>query len=273
MGTLRYKVVIVGDGSVGKTTLILRYTEKRFRESYIPTIGVQWVVKQLNYQESTVYLTIWDIAGQDKFKVMRGTFYDGSDAVIIVFDVTNLISFDHVENWLIEVQQFCDNVPFILLGNKIDLVGARRVTQEMIKSLIQRYNLPYFETSAKTGENVNDMFNKVVENIRQYIPSSDEPLLEDIITMENKKVNLLDELEILEKLIRNNEKVYQINRELKNITNELFKQNPYHTVLGEMTQWRLERLLPYRDDAYLALTDKEQFIHKIQIWKKGLISK
>ncbi len=272
MGTLRFKVVVVGDGSVGKTTLILRYTEKRFRESYIPTIGVQWVVKQLEYEGNEVYFTLWDIAGQDKFKTMRANFYDGSDAVIIAFDVTNLVSFDHIENWLMEVRQYCDNVPFVLLGNKIDLVNDRKVTREMVDSLIQRYQLPYFETSAKTGENVIDMFNVVVKKIREFKPISDEIQLEIPAISKGGEVNLPEELEILVGLIKNEEKIHLINKEFKLLTNELFKQNPYHEKLEEMTEWRLERLLTYRDDENLRPEDKEQFLDKIQNWKAALAS-
>ena len=116
----QYKIIVVGNGGVGKTTLIIKYTEKRFRESYIPTIGVQWTVKELEYKGNSVKLVLWDIAGQEQFKTMRQNFYQESDAAIIVFDVTNLISFDRVENWLEEVKQHCGNIPYILLGNKID---------------------------------------------------------------------------------------------------------------------------------------------------------
>ncbi len=266
VGTLRFKVVVVGDGSVGKTTLILRYTEKRFRESYIPTIGVQWVVKQLEYKENMVYFTLWDVAGQDQFKVMRGSFYEGSDAVIIVYDVTNLISFDHIENWLNEVKQFCENVPFVILGNKLDLKNDRKVTHEMIDSLKQRINLPYFETSAKTGENVMDMFNEVVTKILSH----ERPILKTLEIEEKENVNLNDELVILQELAKNGEPIQVINKELKMITNELFKQNPYHEKLEEMTKWRLEKLNRYEQEAQLTVSDKENLIEKIEDWKKSL---
>ncbi|MHA1264221.1 MAG: Rab family GTPase [Candidatus Helarchaeota archaeon] len=163
--TRSYKITVVGNGGVGKTTLIIRYTEKRFRESYIPTIGVQWTVKNLRHKGYDVILTLWDIAGQEEFKKIRSKFYEGSDASIIVFDITDLSSFNQVEMWLKEVRQFCGNIPYILLGNKIDLEEDRKVTKELIQSLIKRHHLPYFETSAKTGENVIDMFNAIIEKL------------------------------------------------------------------------------------------------------------
>ncbi|NVM27648.1 MAG: GTP-binding protein [Candidatus Helarchaeota archaeon] len=271
MPTLHYKVVVVGDGAVGKTTLILRYTEKRFRESYIPTIGVQWVVKTVDLGETNVKLILWDIAGQEKFKVMRSNFYDGADAVIIVFDVTNLISFDHVENWLKEVQKFCGNVPYILLGNKIDLVEERKISPEIAESFTRKYDLPYFETSAKTGKNVIDMFKAVIEKTRQFETADMEMPAEPSEIIEERKISLSDELEILEEMIKNDEKIYMINQEFRTITNEIFKQNPYHEKLEEMAQFRLEKLIPYRDDANLTPSDKEIFIEKIQKWKSVVV--
>ena len=172
--TLRYKVVVIGDGSVGKTTLILKYTEKRFRESYIPTIGVQWTVKNVEYNEYTVSLILWDIAGQDKFKLMRSNFYEGSDAVIIVFDVTNLISFDHVENWLKELKQYCGDIPIAIFGNKIDLVDIDDLTvnkdiinsDDNVEKFKNEHNLiGYFKTSALTGHGVIDAFQKIVREL------------------------------------------------------------------------------------------------------------
>ena len=268
-GGYRFKVVVIGDGSVGKTTLILKYTEKRFRESYIPTIGVQWTVKNVEYKEYNVSLILWDIAGQDKFKLMRSNFYEGSDAVIIVFDVTSLISFDHVENWLNEVRQYCGNVPFILLGNKIDLVEERKVTQEMIKKISERYNFPYFETSAKTGENVIDMFNAVIDKTLQQ--EEGEICVETPAESgEERRINISDELIILEELIKNNEKIKVINDEFKTITNEIFRQNPYHEKLEEMTQYRLETLNLYPDESNFPAFEKDNFLERIEEWKATL---
>jgi small GTP-binding protein len=161
--TYQYKVVVLGDGGVGKTTLILRYTEKRFRENYIPTIGVQWTVKEIDQDENHIKLLLWDLAGQAHFKSVRRSFYEGSNAAIIVFDVTDLESLNHVENWLQELQTNCRGIPCFLLGNKIDLVESRKVTRDMVKG----FKMPYFETSAKTGENVLELFNSVIINLQK----------------------------------------------------------------------------------------------------------
>ncbi len=267
--TLRYKVVVIGDGSVGKTTLILKYTEKRFRESYIPTIGVQWTVKNIEYKEYTVSLILWDIAGQDKFKLMRSNFYEGSDAVIIVFDVTSLISFDHAENWLKEVQQYCENVPYILLGNKIDLVEERTVTQEMIEKVTQKYKFPYFETSAKTGENVIDMFNAVIDKTLQQ-EGGEVSIVTPSEREKESKINIIDEIAILEDMVKNEENIKVVNEEFKTITNEIFRQNPYHEKLEDMTQYRLETLNSYPDESKLPAAEKENFLKKIETWRATL---
>ncbi|MHA1264224.1 MAG: Rab family GTPase [Candidatus Helarchaeota archaeon] len=261
-------MTIVGDGSVGKTTLIIRYTEKRFRESYIPTIGVQWTVKEILYNNDLVHLILWDIAGQSKFKEVRSNFYAGSNAAIIVFDVTNLISFDHVENWFSEVKRFCGNIPYFLLGNKIDLINERKVTTEMIVTITRRLNLPYFETSAKTGENVIDIFNAVIEGIRKsevpYITSIQSKITDETVS----NVNIKEKILILEDFIRKEKFVQEISAEFKSITNEIFRQNPYHEKLEEMTQWRLEKLNQYPIGSRLSLEDQEEFLRKIETWKK-----
>ncbi|HUY01081.1 MAG TPA: Rab family GTPase [Candidatus Deferrimicrobium sp.] len=163
--TFHYKIIVVGDGGVGKTTLILKYTEKRFRESYISTIGVQWTVKEVNYEGKEIKLIIWDVGGQEIYKKIRTNFYEEGNAAIIVFDLTDPGSFDHVETWMKEVQTFCGAIPFILLGNKLDLIEQRKVEREEVQTFIQKYNIPYFETSAKTGENVVDLFNNIIKTI------------------------------------------------------------------------------------------------------------
>ena len=166
--TYQYKIVVLGDGGVGKTTLILRYTEKRFRENYIPTIGVQWTIKEIERDGNHIKLLLWDLAGQAHFKSVRRGFYEGSNAAIIVFDVTDLESLNHVGDWLQELQNNCGEIPCFLLGNKIDLAEARKVTQDMVKG----YKMAYFETSAKTGENVLELFNSVITSLQKKYPSN-----------------------------------------------------------------------------------------------------
>ncbi len=261
----RFKLSVVGDGNVGKTTLIIRYTEKRFRESYIPTIGVQWTKKELIYDGAQVNLILWDVAGQNKFREVRSRFYAGSNAAIIVFDVTNLISFDHVENWYYELKRYCGDIPFLLLGNKIDLVDERIVTTDIIEPITKKLNLPYFETSAKTGENVIDMFNLIIKKIK----NSDIPVLPQITQVQSiPNIDLKSRWMILEELIQKNETINVINKEFKEITNEMFKMNPYHQKLEEMTRWRLEKLNPYPNTSNLSSSDRQEFLNNLEIWKK-----
>ena len=268
MKTYQYKIIVAGDGGVGKTTLILKYTEKRFRESYIPTIGVQWTVKNVQIGEDAYKLILWDVAGQDKFRSMRANFYEGSQAAIIVFDVTNPISFDHVENWIQEVQENCGKIPYIILGNKIDLVERRRIFPETLEPLLKRMNLPYFETSAKTGENVINMFTEVVQSIQHFQEAPSRVSVEISDTSKDIK----KEIQALEELINKNETVKLIIHQFKTVTDQLFKENPYHEKLNEMSQWRLEKLNPYSEDATLSALDKDSFLEKIKDWKKSLDS-
>ncbi len=156
-----FKVVIAGDGRVGKTTLILRYVDKAFRELYIPTVGCQVSMKYLEYSpETQVKLHLWDLAGQDQFAKIREKFYQGSHGVIIVYDATNPKSFKNVEKWVLDMKKSLGGLlPGFLIGNKIDLPA--QVQKWDGKELADKLGLGFLETSAKTGENVDLLFQEM----------------------------------------------------------------------------------------------------------------
>lgn len=231
---------------------------------------MQWTVKELEHDGDFVNLILWDVAGQEKFREVRASFYDGSNAVIIVFDVTNPVSFEHVENWYSEVQRYCREIPYIILANKIDLVDQRQVTPEMVHPLVQKLNLPYFETSAKTGENVMDMFHAAITQIKNSQVPYQSPIQNPTIDLKEDIIDLADKFLILEELVQNNESVSVISTEFKMLTNEIFKENPYHRDLEEMTRWRIERLNSYPMNAYLSTVDSTDFLRWIQAWKNSL---
>lgn len=267
--TLSWKVTVVGDGAVGKTTLILRYTEKRFREAYIQTMGVQFTVKETEHEGDSIKLILWDIAGQEDFRGMRKNFYEGSSAAILCFDLTNLISFDHVENWYREVSFYCGNIPFVLIGNKSDLVSERTVTPEMVRSFTAREKIPYFETSAKTGEGVNDMFQALIRLTRTAESAIEYEEKDRELPLE-APIDLNEALEQLEQMIEHNERADLVNSKIRAITGELFKKNPYHERLEEITRMRLEKIVMYAPGATLSPSDKEHILSKIQEWKTAL---
>ncbi|NVM56001.1 MAG: GTP-binding protein [Candidatus Helarchaeota archaeon] len=156
--TFKWKIVVIGDPFVGKTTLMLRYTQKKFRELYIPTVGVQVSRKIVKINNIHCSLNIWDIAGQQKFSNVRKMFYEGADAVIIVFDVTDKPSFVNSSTWYNDFLSFNKDNFGILLGNKIDLEQKRVILYDWGQILSNKMAFQYFETSAKTGKNVEDLF-------------------------------------------------------------------------------------------------------------------
>jgi len=151
-----YKVVIVGDGNVGKTSLVRRYCEGKFDESRIMTLGVDFQTKIVAVSGKTIKLSIWDIAGQDRFVSFRDTFYRGAHAAALIYDVTSPPSFFNLTHWYDEVQSVVPNVPMVVIGNKIDLYSV--IPPEEAKGWAKSLNLPFLLTSAATGDKVNDFF-------------------------------------------------------------------------------------------------------------------
>jgi len=149
--THRAKIVVVGDAAVGKTSLIVRYVKGVFNPGYIITLGVNFFTQDVSIQDKTLRYIIWDTAGQERFGPVRKKYYLGARAAVLVFDLTNLQSFENVDFWIKEVEGICGEIPMILVGNKADLKPV--VKQDAIQDFTSRHNLTYIETSAKTGMN------------------------------------------------------------------------------------------------------------------------
>ncbi|MHA1378278.1 MAG: Rab family GTPase [Candidatus Helarchaeota archaeon] len=163
---LKYKLVIVGDYATGKTTLIINYTEKTFRGMYVPTVGVQFTKKTLKLDNNDVELTLWDIAGQDKFAKVRKTFYEDAAGFLIVYDLTRKQTLENIKNWYNDVIDHTGKMPCVVIGNKSDLKDKREVSSDDVTQVIEKNNMDVkiiFETSAKTGENVEEGFNSLVK--------------------------------------------------------------------------------------------------------------
>ncbi len=174
-----FKIIVIGDGRVGKTTLLMRFVDKAFRELYIPTLGVQVSLKNMDFEENTlVKYNLWDIAGQDLFSQIRNKFYVGSQAVIIVFDVTNSMSFKNVERWYNDMRQSLpQEIPCILVGNKVDL--PRIINKIDGREIAKKLKIGFIETSAKTGENVDRVFDDLAQILIKKKDYTAEWLLED----------------------------------------------------------------------------------------------
>jgi small GTP-binding protein len=155
------KVVVAGNGAVGKTSLIRRYCEGKFEHTRIQTIGVDFQTQTVKLPEQTVKLSIWDMAGQERFAVVRAGFYRGSRAAALVYDVTEPQSLKDLERWREEVLGAIQEQPFLVIGNKIDL--ERTVSREEGKAFADSINATYVETSALTGEGVPALFESLAK--------------------------------------------------------------------------------------------------------------
>jgi len=161
-----FKITVIGDGAVGKTSLIKKYTQGSFQRDYIKTLGAQFSKYDEEIEGENCKLFFWDIAGQDQWKFMRPTFYKGSKAAIIVFSHTDEESFDHVPKWHEDIKQYCGDIPIVLFGNKLDLVNEDDLNDKKVEKLAKKRKfLAYIKTSAKTGTGVYQGFQKIIRKL------------------------------------------------------------------------------------------------------------
>lgn len=166
------KVLILGDGAVGKTSSIHRFIENKFSNTYAATIGVDILnTKVTTKNNEELNINIWDLAGQAHFKSIRTKFYRGASAAILVFDVTNKKTFENITSWISEAKQFVSpEIPMILVANKIDLDHLREVDKtEIHKEMDMKSNIfSVFETSALTGEGIEEVFQTMAEKLLSF---------------------------------------------------------------------------------------------------------
>ena len=154
-----FKILLLGDSSVGKTSLILKYTEDYFQETYLSTVGIEYKTKTLEIKGVEVTLEIWDTAGQERFRSLSKTFIKDAEGIIFVYDITNKKSFDDLKIWIKECEDHAKkDYKKILVGNKIDLENDREVNEESHNKICEKDKISGFFTSAKSGENVEDAY-------------------------------------------------------------------------------------------------------------------
>ncbi len=167
------KVVFIGDASVGKTSLILRYVNNTFSDNVKPTIGCDQFYKDVNVSGVNVKLTIWDTAGQERFRGLTSAYYKNARCIVIVFDITKKSSFDKIDFWRNEIYNYADEgVPIMLIGNNLDLKDKRKVFKEDATSYVNKHNFSrYMETSAleNTDGQIEKMFALVAEKVLERI--------------------------------------------------------------------------------------------------------
>jgi Ras-related protein Rab-1A len=154
-----FKVLLLGNSDVGKSSLLLRYVDSVWNDAFVPTIGVDFKVKTLTINEKKVKMQIWDTAGQERFRTVVSTYFRGAHGILLLYDVTNRDSFKNLESWLIEIEKNAkEKVLKILIGNKCDLTDDREITSDEGKAFALRNGMEFMETSAKMNTNVSEAF-------------------------------------------------------------------------------------------------------------------
>ncbi len=172
-----YKVLLLGDSTVGKTCVLLKYTDKIFQDTHMMTIGLDYRLKTMKLQNGQdVKLQIWDTAGQDRFRSITKNYYKGSNGIILIYDVTSLKTFENVKSWVSQIhEEISDKVVIYLVGNKVDMEEERKVTTEEGQKLAEELGVPFIETSAKSGLNIDEIFNDIVERIHKAFGNIKKP--------------------------------------------------------------------------------------------------
>ena len=184
-----FKIHLIGDIGVGKTSLLLRFAEEHFAASYISSIGLDFRIKTITFDNKIVKLQIWDIISQRRFRRVYTAYYRETHGFIVVFDVTDRESFDHVPDWLLEIDQFSSlQIPRLLVGNKGDLVNEKVVGYSTSRKYADSLNMPFLETSAKCSTNVEQAFIMMASQIKSNFESKNQipPDPHDTIYLDKK---------------------------------------------------------------------------------------
>lgn len=153
-----FKLLVIGEAGVGKTCILLRYTSDSFTNNHLPTIGIDFKLKLIKIDGYDIKLQIWDTAGQERFRTITQSYYKGAQGIILAYDVTDPKSFKNITNWIRQIDSHAQkNVHKVLVGNKCDKAD-RKIKEEEGKQLAEENDMTYFETSAKTGQGINEAF-------------------------------------------------------------------------------------------------------------------
>ena len=165
-----FKYIIIGDAAVGKSNLLLKYTQDQFKPEYQLTIGVEFGTKNLEIRKKIYRIQIWDTAGQENFRSITRAYYKNSICAIVVYDITSRDTFNNVSIWIEDCKNQCPKSIFmVLVGNKLDLDAKREISSDEGRELAEKNGMLFFETSAKDGTNVENIFVEAADNIANNI--------------------------------------------------------------------------------------------------------
>ena len=164
-----FKIVLVGDSGVGKSSLVLKYTDDVFNGNYISTIGVDFKIHNITVDDKKIKLQIWDTAGQERFKSITSSYYKGAHCIIFVCDITDMLSFNNLQTWINEMKHHTGDKYACIIGNKYDRVESygskREITKETAEEFAKGNNMAYTEVSAKTRYNIDNVFKRIARDL------------------------------------------------------------------------------------------------------------
>ena len=161
-----FKILTIGESGVGKTCILRRFVENKFLKNHLATIGIDFKTKTLNINNQEIKLKIWDTAGQERFRNITTQYYKGADGIVLIYDVTDDASYEKIRDWMEQILSNTkrEDIGLVLLGNKCDM-EPRAVTEEQGNKMAEELNVSYFETSALTGQGINEAFNELTRDI------------------------------------------------------------------------------------------------------------
>ena len=164
-----FKILLLGDSEVGKSCFLMRYSDNVFVENYITTIGLDYKLKTVKLDSGkTIKVQLWDTAGQDKYRTIAKNYYQGSHGILLLYDITKITSFENIREWIRDIkEEVSEKAIIFLIGNKIDLTDNRKISKEKGEELAEEYKIPFFEASAKSGENVDEVFKALYKKISE----------------------------------------------------------------------------------------------------------
>ncbi|KAF2073646.1 hypothetical protein CYY_005031 [Polysphondylium violaceum] len=175
-----FKYIIIGDMGVGKSCLLHQFTENKFVPDSPHTIGVEFGTRIVDVNNKKIKLQIWDTAGQERFRAVTRSYYRGAAGALLVYDITRRITYNHLTTWLTDARNLTNpNTVIMLIGNKKDLEGQRDVTYEEASAFAKQNGLIFVESSAKTGENVEEAFLRTAKLIFQSVQEGNVDLIPD----------------------------------------------------------------------------------------------
>ncbi|MHA1145586.1 MAG: GTP-binding protein [Candidatus Helarchaeota archaeon] len=248
-----YKLILLGDGAVGKTAIGTRFCKGLFKSGYKMTIGADFFIKSLRLDGKNMKYQIWDVAGQSRFKSLRNMYYRGASCGILVFDTTVYESFGNLENWVLEFQDETGRTPMIVVGNKVDLPD-RMVAPDEAENFAKYINAPYIEVSAKSGRNINRLFASIYDLIKEHRQS--------IMIPKVKALPIDQAFDELEQILKTIDNQAAATVALKITRYSIFKEVPFSVTVQNMTQW-----IRYLENYGWNEQSRQAMLENIPAWK------